>query len=160
MINLLANDKQESDIALLDHALLSQLFDGLDLSGHAALGITGPTSIDILLVFAVLDIGGHDIDMGVEEDTRVASFTEVSQDVLTTGSDGLELDGVAEFCEVGVEVLCAWRFVLGDAGDGDEAFVEGEEFFGGFRGCHLLFLVFFCCVLRRGVRRRRGWGCI
>lgn len=74
--------------------------------------------------------------MGIEEDPRVASFAEVGQDVLTTGSDGLELDGVAEVCEVGLEVLGAWRFVLGDAGDGDQALVESQEFFGGFGGCH------------------------
>lgn len=74
--------------------------------------------------------------MAVEEDARVASFAEVGQNVLTTGGDGLELDSVAEVCEVGLEVLGAWRFVLGDAGDGDEALVESEEFFGRFWGSH------------------------
>lgn len=92
--------------------------------------------------------------MGVEEDTGVASFAEVSQDVLTTGSDSLELDGVAELHEVGVEVLCAWRFVLGDAGDGDEALVEGEEFFGRFWGCHFFCFVFFLCRGRFEERER------
>lgn len=89
VIDFFTDDEQESDLAFFDFAFLSQFLYGLNLSSHTSLGITGSTSIDILFVLTVFDIRWDDIDMGVEQDMRVTSLTQVGEDVLTARSNGL-----------------------------------------------------------------------